>query len=272
MMTRRRTAFVMAGVALVLGGACSSTKPTAVTSNTGPTPHSTTTTAAPPTSTATTTAAPTTTTVAAAPSNPPSLYLGSPLNVPPGTPGQLGVVMNGQQTDSGTVPVVVRNNTSDALASLDVTGTARSGGTLVGSGDSQGLVPAIVKPGEWAFGYVYFQSKVPAGSTFEFTVSGSKLSDLFQTPVDLQIPEVNMTQGAIGPSLVGIVKNPSSSAVEYPVSVDVLCFQGTTLLSAQNGFTSGNAPVAAGGTGSFSVDLLGSCPSWVAGSYGTASS
>jgi hypothetical protein len=117
------------------------------------------------------------------------------------------------------VPVIVRNNTTNTLSNIDVSGVARNAGALVGSGDSQGFEPAAVKPGEWAFGYVFYETQIPATATFDLTATGDLPGANFENPVNLQLPEVNDVSGQIGPSIVGIVKNASSTAVSSPQSV-----------------------------------------------------
>ena len=51
-----------------------------------------------------------------------------------------------------------------------------SGATVVGSGDSQDVQPAVLDSGQVAFGIVYFSQTLPAGTTFNFTVSTSSFS------------------------------------------------------------------------------------------------
>jgi hypothetical protein len=169
---------------------------------------------------------------------------------------------------TATVPVVVRNNTSDTLAGIEIAGTARSGGALVGSGSSQELAPANVKPGEFTMGYVFFSNSVPTGSTYSFTVTGRPAENPAYD-VDLRIAEVNRRPDEFGTdSIIGIVSNPMASPVTGPVSVLVMCFQGSTPGATATGFTDADS-VAPHGTASFSVNAPeGDCPVYAIGSSG----
>ena len=73
-----------------------------------------------------------------------------------GEPGEVSVVATAAGLDrGGSLNVGMRNNTTGNVGRIELAGTARdAAGTLVGSGSDQGIDPAIVAPGEIAFGYV----------------------------------------------------------------------------------------------------------------------
>ncbi len=217
---------------------------------------------APPTS-----AAPTTSTGPAAPDA--SRYvIGfgdlSAVSLPTGDPGVVGIVVAGETTDSGgAVNMVVRNNTSDEVGRIEVTGTARdSAGALVGSGSSQGFQPQVVAPGEIAYGYVYFDSEIPPGSTFQFSVDADSVDDYF---LPVTVTEINNN----GSQIIGAVTNENSVAVSGPISADVMCFglDGSLIDYARSYAEEDELP--AGGAGSFSIDLYGDeCPIGLAAASG----
>lgn len=63
----------------------------------------------------------------------------SVLQLPDGEPGQVTVIVAATELDSsGSLPVILRNNTAEAVGQIDVTGRARNNGDLVGSGSSRG--------------------------------------------------------------------------------------------------------------------------------------
>ena len=205
----------------------------------------------------------------AEPSNSSYLLLdGSPL-IPDGSPGQLSVVLSGSPY-GGSVPVIVRNRTSEAVSSTIVSGTARdSSGSLIGSGESQGFEPAVIGPGEWAVGYVYFGwNDLPADATFDLTATGQPVDEYF-IELNATVEEFNRTQGSFGETIVGIAKNTHDVEIRGPVSVMVGCFSkdGDRLTSTYSTYTDGDG-ISPGGTSSFSVGLLDDCPVFALGVSG----
>jgi hypothetical protein len=172
--------------------------------------------------------------------------------LPAGEPGAVTIVARGTAVDPrGAVNMVVRNNTSDAIGPVEVTGTARDGaGALVGSGSSQGFQPQVVAPGEIAYGYVYFDSDIAAGSTFEFSVDAEPVDDYF---LPVTITEVNNT----GSQIVGAVTNDTGVDVGGPIGADVICFGPDGSIIGYVGSYVEQDELPADGTGSFSIDLYG---------------
>lgn len=172
-------------------------------------------------------------------------------SLPPGNPGEVTIIASTATIDrSGSVLMVVRNNTSKDIGAIDVSGTARDdAGKLVDSGSSQGFQPKLVAPGEIAFGYVYFDIEL-AGQTlkYTFTVDARPAETYFAS---VKITELNVTGGKI----VGAVKNDSNREVTGPISANVICFGSDGALSADaSDFVEpGSLPV--GGSGSFAIDI-----------------
>jgi len=180
------------------------------------------------------------------------------VSIPDGEPGVLAVVATGAALDEGSsLPVIVRNNTSKTIGSIDVTGLARdAGGNLAGSGSSQGFQPALVAPGEIAFGYVFFGDVTGEGLTFELTATGEE-PDSFFSSVPVQITELNVSEEQI----IGVVSNTSSDEVGGPISIDGICFSTDGQLLGTIGGYAEQEELPAGATGSFSIRLYsGPCP------------
>jgi hypothetical protein len=191
------------------------------------------------------------------------------IDIPDGDENQLSVVMVGR-LGGDSVPIVIRNRTSEALSTLAVSGTARGAdGALIGSGASQGFAPELLEPGEWAFGYVYFEGpNLPADAKYDLTATGRQPDEF--SSVDLRVAEVNRVSGDHGDQLVGIVENPSNTdEVGGPIDVIVACFNGRgTITSTHSDFAEASS-IPPGGTSSFSVDFFDdACPSWALGSSG----
>jgi hypothetical protein len=176
----------------------------------------------------------------------------SGVSLPDGEPGKVSIIVQAGSIDSsGSVSMIVRNNTSEPVGSIDVTGTARdAAGSLVGSGSSQGFEPAIVGPGEIAFGYVYFDSDLPIDSTFEFSVSASEVDD-FSLPVT--ITEISNT----GDQIIGILTNKLDVEVSGPIGANGICLgPDGSILNFVRSYAEQDK-LAPGGTGSFAISLFG---------------
>ena len=118
------------------------------------------------------------------------------MSLPAGDPGVVAVVSVATALDSsGSLPVIVRNNTANTIGQIEVTVARDAAGSLVGSGSSQGFEPVVVEPGEIAWGYVYFGDIAGDGLTFGLRTSGEE-PGYFQ-PVE--ITELN----AIGDQIIG---------------------------------------------------------------------
>ena len=165
--------------------------------------------------------------------------------------------MGPYMSDSQILPVAVRNMTTQVLGDISLSGVARdSGGSLVGSGEDQGLEPAVVAPGEIAWGYVYFGAEMPPGTTFEITARGDPLDDSSYGSVPLEITELNVSQDTI----VGIATNTGGSKVSGPIGVSVLCVSadGAELMVKSDYATADD--VEPGGTTAFTVNFYGDKP------------
>lgn len=184
--------------------------------------------------------------------------------------GKVAIIVTGPlSSDGNTVPVMVGNGTSSYISQVDVSGPAvNSSGTVVGSGDSQGFAPQNVAPGQITFGFAYFQSAVPAGSTFQLKVTYQEGQS--STQRDAQVTQANAGTDPTLPSVVGTVTNTTSTAIKNPIAVSVYCFDNTGALTSESGgFTDGNADLTKGSVASYTVDLGDeSCPTFLVGASG----
>jgi hypothetical protein len=191
------------------------------------------------------------------------------IDIPEGGDGTLDIVLIGKPNGS-EVPVVIRNDTDEALQDLTVSGTARdSGGALIGSGSADDLVPSIIQPGEWGFGSVSFgAADLPADAGFDLEAQGSPFDPTDIGDVDLETKEVRQTTGENGGQIVGILENTSDAKVLGPISVLAICFDGDEPVATVSGYTDID-DVEAGGTTPFSLDLFDTaCPAFAIGGSG----
>jgi hypothetical protein len=168
-----------------------------------------------------------------------------------GKPNTIAVVATGQYRD--WLPVVVRNNTSQTMTQIKVTGTASSrSGTLLASGGDQGIYPDIVKPGEIAIGIIFFNGKRLADAVFKLEATGTPQPDSqFDNRIDLSVSKPGHTGG----SVVGYLTNEAGQTVHGPVNVYVECFTQTgQLRSLYQAYTSKDS-ASPGKQIPFTVDL-----------------
>jgi hypothetical protein len=174
--------------------------------------------------------------------------------------------------------VIVVNNSGQEVNSVQVTGPATVNGSAVASGESQDMYPENVPNGQATYGFVFFESAVPAGATFNLTATGTPGGSSYK--VDLQVQQANYVPSSgqfSDPSIAGIVKNPATSSLSGPFAVGLFCFdQSGHILSTYQGFASSDADMAPGATNSFQVNLSSlngtpTCPTYLVGSTGHGS-
>jgi hypothetical protein len=173
------------------------------------------------------------------------------LDLPAGDSGEVTVIAQTAGLDgSGSLPIVVRNNTESTVYQIDVTGRARVDGTLAATGSSQGFEPAVVEPGEIAFGYVYFDYDADLqGAEYELAVTA-------ESDTSFKLPAVIDEVSATGDAIVGVVANTGSVEITGPVAVAVACFDGSGAFAGHAfSFTNEDDIAPDGGTASFRVDL-----------------
>lgn len=189
-------------------------------------------------------------------------------SLPEGEQGKVSVVQVGPLSEQGgaaSLPIAFRNNTAEGISHIDWTGTARSSGSIVATGSSQGTIPAQVKPGEIGLAFIYFGNgspPLPADAQYEFTVNTSKLDQDSYNTAPLKVTEANLR----GDAVVGAARNQTGESVEGPFSVSVYCFEGDKLLGEHGAYAEQNGPAAADAQVTFSASLYGSqCPTFAVG-------
>jgi hypothetical protein len=165
---------------------------------------------------------------------------------------------------------VFRNNTSAAIAHVDISATANDPrGKIVASGSSQGTDPSTVQPGQWAFAYIYFESgtALAANDTLSFGFQSMPAStDSFNTAA-IQVTQANLS----GSSIAGGVQDTTGHPVAGPISVNAYCLNAAgDPMSVVIGFSSSSpGDLAPNATDSFQLDLYDqSCPSFLVGASG----
>lgn len=190
-------------------------------------------------------------------------------NLPDGEPNKVSVVQIGpldeHMSGSAKLPFAFRNNTSEAISHIDWTATARSGGSIVATGSSQGTIPAQVQPGETGLSFIYFEinsAHPPVDADYEFTVNTSTADQTSYNTAPLKVIEANSS----GDSIVGAAVNHTGESVEGPFSVSGYCFDGDKLLSQYGAFAEQDGPAAADQQVTFSAALYGAdCPAFTVG-------
>jgi len=182
-----------------------------------------------------------------------------------GESGEVSVVQVGPlDTDQGILLFAFRNNTTEGISHVDWTATARSGGSIVGTGSSQGTIPAQVAPGEVGLGYIFFENAgaLPGNAEYEFAVETSPVDTTSYNTAPLTVTEVNV----VGQAIVGSATNETGASTEGPYSVAMYCFAGNDLAWYTSSFTEQDGPIEDGGIATFTVDLYGdTCAKYVIG-------
>ncbi len=166
---------------------------------------------------------------------------------PAGVAGQVSVVYQAPisaQQNGTVVPIVLDNNSSHAVAHVDISGTAKdASGKVVGSGDSQGTSPSEIKPGQWTLAFIYFQSgdNLSPSDRLSFNVKTSPADMSPYNTAAVQVTQANVS----GSSITGGVQNTTGKVVIGPISVDAYCFDASGHLVYEQGtFTSGSGDLA----------------------------
>jgi hypothetical protein len=170
-------------------------------------------------------------------------------------------------TLSGALLFAFRNNTTEAVSHVDWSATAKADGSMVGSGMSQGTVPAQIQPGEVGLAYIFFDNAdaFPEGVEYEIAAQTMPADQSFYNTADLTVTEANL----VGDSIVGSAANETGAIAAGPYEAQIFCFEGDNLASHMMTFASQQDPIEGGDTVTFSNDLLGySCDSFVVGVTG----
>ena len=187
------------------------------------------------------------------------------ITLPTGDPGVVVIASSAGADSSGSVAVLVRNNTADVIGSIEVTGTVRDAtGKLVGSELSPVLEPIRVSPGEVAFGYIsYPADELPDGAAFEFLTNFSDIAN--ESHLSATITELTV----LPDKLVGIASNDNDQKIIGPIGVTAICFDAQGLPTRSVIAFLDQDELPPGGKGSFSIDVAdGPCDRGFMGASG----
>lgn len=185
-----------------------------------------------------------------------------------GEPGVISAVSIGVlDPDSGTLPFVFRNNTSEGVSHVDATATVRdSAGAMVANGTSQGTTPAQIPPGGLGLAYIFLDSgEVPEGADVEIDFDSMQADTSFYNTGDLRVTEWSETDGGF----IGSATNETDAAQVGPFSVSTYCFDEAGALERTFTSFTNEDEAAPGDTASFTVDFYGDpCSSYLFGATG----
>jgi hypothetical protein len=176
-----------------------------------------------------------------------------------------------QPQPNGTeVPIVIRNNTTAAIAHVDITATTKDpSGKIVASGSSQETDPSTINPGQWALSFIYYQigTTLTVNDTLSFSFQTSPATTDSYNTAAIQVTQANHS----GSYISGGVQNTTGHAVLGPISVNAYCLNSagdpTSIVGGFTSSSSGN--LAVGATDSFQIGPYDqSCPSFLVGASG----
>lgn len=193
-------------------------------------------------------------------------------NLPAGDSGKVAVVaqapLKKDGVGGGKVIFAFRNNTSAAVSHVDFTASANANGQVVGSGESQGTIPAQVQPGEAGFGFIYFSdvSSIPdSGVTYDFKSSTSPADTSSYNTAPLTVTQATNN----GSSFIGSAANKTGKPLTGPYAVTAYCFTGDSAVDDISGFATETGEITADASVSFSVDYYDqTCDSYAVGVSG----
>jgi hypothetical protein len=181
-----------------------------------------------------------------------------------GEEGKLSVVAASNKLSmSGSVGIVVKNNSDKTMGSISVTAIARDDkGAMVASGGDQGFNPHIMRPGEISLGHVFFGGirSLPKGATIEFEINGEPAEDqMYDNSVDFQVTEAKLqSQSSYGikeKMIIGLVKNDTEDNSSGPNRVIAICFDPQGDLTSEYSSFAEKDRIPAEATSPFTINL-----------------
>jgi hypothetical protein len=156
--------------------------------------------------------------------------------LPTGIADEVSVIASGA-LEYGQIPLVVRNNTDEAVAGVVVKIELRdTAGELVGVADRDGghpMKPYLLQPGDVAIGFVFIEGDVPADSEIEFTTTYEDPPGMLgDFNIDLEFPDVTWLMDRV----VGTAVNPSDETIGGYTYMNMVCFdeEGTPIDAEPN--------------------------------------
>ena len=189
--------------------------------------------------------------------------------LPPGRPGSVDVIVVGAPV-GWNVPVVLRNNTDEAVVIISVHGTAHDRtGALIGTGEPGAFMsPSLLPSGQAAIAGVYFNSAeyLPADAVLAFEPeieSAATASDFRQ---DLEIVYATREEQGI----VGQARNGTDDPLVGKISVLGICFDATGMITGYGFGLADRLDLDPGETAPFDVGIesTGPCDAFLLGASG----
>jgi Mg-chelatase subunit ChlD len=190
-----------------------------------------------------------------------------------GDAGQVSVIATGslENMAGGSVPYVIRNNTSEDVANVKVTATIRDADNrVIGAANGNIVTPTHVNAGGVAFGNAYFGTiELPPGATLEVKANATPVAKVqFNSFRDLDVDEASLFENRI----TGTLKNTQSGLVKGPILIQAVCFDmdGNLLNLALGSADAGQIEV--GDSIPFQVTLFAfsdqGCPAFLVAGFG----
>lgn len=174
-----------------------------------------------------------------------------------GEPGEIAIVARGEV--GNTLALILRNNTSQDIYSINVAGEFRdSTGRLLGTGSDQGFVPAIVPPGGITLGYVYFPDGIieDAELILDIEVDAPSTFD-YERLLPAEVIEVAFTETRF----IGTVRNAAEVPVEGSgIFVVAQCLDDSGTIIAEYRTRTDKRNVSPGEEAAFGTGLYGDLP------------
>ncbi len=151
-------------------------------------------------------------------------------SLPSGSPGVIALISEAPQlNESDELPIVVRNNTAQAVERITASATIRGvSGKLIATGSDQGLMPNLVQPGDIAFGYIFFQNsnlRIPPGGKVSIQLGSTPASrDAYENIRALRVSDTNLTSGEFEKQVLGQAVDQYPYHISGPIEVYVACF------------------------------------------------
>ncbi|PIE33082.1 MAG: hypothetical protein CSA55_02420 [Ilumatobacter coccineus] len=172
------------------------------------------------------------------------------IQIPEGTPGELSVVAVGEDTSHGYLSVIVRNNTAEAVGSIEAAVEIHSDGEVIETTTSQQFIPWVVEPGEIAFGRVgYSENLAREDITYDLRLTPSVVIDAYRGVPSVEVNNVDV-------DITGTVKNTSQELMNGPIGLAVACFDESGTFLGNKFSIADEEELEPGATGSFKITLL----------------
>jgi hypothetical protein len=179
--------------------------------------------------------------------------------LPPGRPGVVDIITVGVPINYD-VPIVLRNNTGEAVLLTSIHGTAHEAtGALIATGEAGSFIsPSVVRAGQVAIAWVYFNSRdnLPPDAVLAFEPETESLATATVFRQDLEIVEVAPGEQ----NITGLVQNGTEVPLAGTVNVLGICFDATGAITGSYLTYADKNDLDPDETASFNIELEGTGP------------